>query len=197
MVLDGDELRRHIIAEIGASIGDDPELGEIGLAIVLTDSDPVSNEYAHSKREWARAAGISTRIIELSEPKHDDVRTAVEVLASDSSVHGLLVQLPLVEGVRTSEILDAIPLEKDVDGLSSRSCWRAMSGSPGHVPCTPLAITRFIDHYRIATDRQHAVVVGETLGDGAVPMALLAARGLSSHVRTGRQRRSRGSLPLG
>ena len=99
----------------------------------------------------------------------------VAALVADPAVHGILVQLPLPDGLDPEPVLASIPPEKDVDGLTERSMGRLVRGLPGLVPGTPLGILRLLDRYGVATSGRRAVVIGRSTLVG-LPVALLLAR---------------------
>ena len=90
-------------------------------------------------------------------------------------MHGILVQLPLPAGLDAEAVLDLVPPEKDVDGLTERSMGRLLRGRPGHVPCTPKGVMRLLERYGVGVSGQRAVVVGRSTLVG-LPMTLLLAR---------------------
>jgi methylenetetrahydrofolate dehydrogenase (NADP+)/methenyltetrahydrofolate cyclohydrolase len=104
-----------------------------------------------------------------------EVESVVRGLAIDDAVHGILVQLPLPDGLDAEPVIDLIPPEKDVDGLTERSMGRLLRGRPGLVGCTPLGVMRLLERYEIPTSGQRAVVIGRSTLVG-LPLSLLLAR---------------------
>ena len=104
-----------------------------------------------------------------------EVDDAVAGMAADPDVHGILVQLPLPEGLDPEPVLDLVPPDKDIDGLTERSMGRLLRGRPGHVPCTPKGVMRLLERYGTDVSGKRAVVVGRSTLVG-LPMALLLAR---------------------
>ncbi|MGZ0193692.1 MAG: bifunctional 5,10-methylenetetrahydrofolate dehydrogenase/5,10-methenyltetrahydrofolate cyclohydrolase, partial [Acidimicrobiales bacterium] len=96
-------------------------------------------------------------------------------LAADDSVHGILVQLPLPDGLDPEPVLDLIPADKDVDGLTERSMGRLVRGRPGLVGCTPLGVMRLLEKYEVPTSGARAVVIGRSTLVG-LPLSLLLNR---------------------
>jgi methylenetetrahydrofolate dehydrogenase (NADP+)/methenyltetrahydrofolate cyclohydrolase len=190
IVMDGNALRDETVAAIRARVaaaGDPP----VCLATVLVGDDRPSHTYVRSKQRKAAEAGLQSRHVELpADASQDDVERTVSQLASDPDVHGILVQLPLPAGLDAEAVLDLVPPEKDVDGLTERSMGRLVRGRPGLVPCTPLGVMRLLDRYGVATSGRRAVVVGRSTLVG-LPLALLLARkGVDAtvtlaHSRTG------------
>ena len=85
------------------------------------------------------------------------------------------MQLPLPTGLDADAVLELVPPEKDVDGLSERSMGRLVRGLPGLVPCTPLGVMRLLQRYGVETAGRRAVIVGRSTLVG-LPLALLLAR---------------------
>jgi len=114
-----------------------------GLAVVLVGDDPASTIYVSSKSKAAQEAGFYTfDIRHPAQVTQHALMAEVAALNADSSVHGILVQMPLPGHIDTGKIIDAIDPLKDVDGLTATNAGRLMLGQSGvrHglVPCTPL-----------------------------------------------------------
>jgi methylenetetrahydrofolate dehydrogenase (NADP+)/methenyltetrahydrofolate cyclohydrolase len=173
--MDGNRLRDEIVGEVRARIeaaGSPP----VCLATVLVGDDKPSHTYVRNKHRKAAEAGMASRHVELpASATQAEVEAAVAELAADPEVHGILVQLPLPAGLDPEPVLDLVPPDKDVDGLTERSMGRLVRGKPGLVPCTPLGVMRFIERFEIPTSGRRAVVVGRSTLVG-LPIALLLAR---------------------
>lgn len=174
-VMDGKVLRDEIVAGVRAGIeaaGSPP----VCLATVLVGDDRPSQSYVRSKHRQAEQAGLQSRNIELpATASQAQVATSVAELAADPGVHGILVQLPLPAGLDAEAVLDLIPPDKDVDGLTERSMGRLVRGRPGLVPCTPLGVMRLFERYDVPLSGKRAVVVGRSTLVG-LPLSLLLAR---------------------
>ena len=96
----------------------------------------------------------------------------VHALGRRGDVHGILVQLPLPAALDARAVLEALPPEKDVDGLHPVNQGRLLAGEPGLRPCTPLGVLHLIDETGVALKGARAVVVGRSLLVGK-PVALL------------------------
>jgi methylenetetrahydrofolate dehydrogenase (NADP+)/methenyltetrahydrofolate cyclohydrolase len=175
VLMDGNRLRDETVAAIREEI---ESLGNPGvcLATVLVGSDRPSQIYVRNKHRKAEEAGLISRHVELPEDAtQDDVEHAVRSLADDPEVHGILVQLPLPAGLDAEAVLDLVPPEKDVDGLTERSMGRLVRGRVGHVPCTPLGVMRLLERYGVETSGKNAVVIGRSTLVG-LPQVLLFGR---------------------
>jgi methylenetetrahydrofolate dehydrogenase (NADP+)/methenyltetrahydrofolate cyclohydrolase len=174
-VMDGTALRDEIVDQVrGALVAAGSPA--VCLATVLVGDDGPSKVYVRSKLRQAEKAGLQSRNLELAgTASQDEVERAVAELAADPAVHGILVQLPLPAGLDADPVIELIPPEKDVDGLTERSMGRLLRDLPGLVPCTPLGVLRLLDRYSVATSGREAVIVGRSLLVGR-PLALLLAR---------------------
>lgn len=180
--MDGNLLRDEIVAAIRAEI-ESLQNPEVCLATVLVGSDKPSQIYVRNKHRKAQEAGMVSRHVELGEDAtQDEVEAAVGDLASDPSVHGILVQLPVPVGIDAEAVLDLIPPEKDVDGLTERSMGRLVRGRVGHVPCTPLGVMELLARYGIETSGKRAVVIGRSTLVGLPQVLLLGRKGCDATV---------------
>ena len=110
-----------------------------GLAVVLVGNDPASEVYVRSKHKQTQEAGMASFEHRLpADVAQDDVLALIGGLNRDSSVHGILVQLPLPKSLNTETIINAIDPAKDVDGLHPNNAGRLAGGLAALSPCTPL-----------------------------------------------------------
>jgi methylenetetrahydrofolate dehydrogenase (NADP+)/methenyltetrahydrofolate cyclohydrolase len=143
------------------------------------------------KHKKAAEAGMVSRHVELPVTSSQaEVEAAVQQLVDDPDVHGILVQLPLAAGLDPEAVLDLIPPEKDVDGLTERSMGRLVRGRPGLVSCTPLGVMRLLEKYDVPTSGRRAVVIGRSTLVGLPLSLLLNRKGVDAtvtmaHSRTG------------
>lgn len=175
VIMDGNRLRDEIVSNLAGMI-EAAGSPKICLATVLVGDDGPSQRYVRNKHAQAAKAGLVSRNEVLgSDAGQVAVETTVRALAADPSVHGILVQSPLPPGYDEEAVLDLIPAEKDVDGLTTASMGRLVRGLPGLVGCTPLGVMRLIERYGVATSGRRAVVVGRSMLVG-IPLSLLLAR---------------------
>ena len=175
VVMDGNALRDEIIVGLRERI-EAAGSPAICLATVLVGDDGPSQRYVRMKHAKAAEAGLTSRHVDLpSSATQSEVESVVRELVDDDGVHGILVQLPLPDGLDPEPVIDLIPPEKDVDGLTERSMGRLVRGRPGLVGCTPLGVMRLLERYDIPTSGKRAVVVGRSTLVG-LPLSLLLAR---------------------
>lgn len=148
----------------------------VTLVTVLAGSYEPSRLYVGRKMKIAKQAGIQSRTLELPDDiTQEKLEGEVKRLAGDKSVHGILIQLPLPEHIDAVSVIDLLPMEKDVDGLTRSNLGALVRGEEGHVPCTPLGVMHILDHYNIETKARQVVVLGRSYLVG-LPMSLLLAR---------------------
>ncbi|MEV1131857.1 bifunctional methylenetetrahydrofolate dehydrogenase/methenyltetrahydrofolate cyclohydrolase FolD [Agromyces sp. NPDC049794] len=159
-----------------------------GLATILVGEDPASQVYVASKRKQAVAVGIEDHHVHLDEgATADEIADTIRRLADDPSVSGILLQLPLPKGVDSGPLIDLIPADKDVDGLTTLSAGLLARGKPGLRPCTPSGVIELLDAAGVEISGARAVVVGRSELVGAPLAQLLTQRDATvtiAHSRT-------------
>jgi methylenetetrahydrofolate dehydrogenase (NADP+)/methenyltetrahydrofolate cyclohydrolase len=112
-----------------------------GLAAILVGDNPASQVYVGSKEKAAQAAGMRSWVHRVpASASQAEVEDLIQHLNLDSRVHGILLQLPLPEGLDSAAAVEKIDYRKDVDGLTSRSAGLLSQGRPGFVPCTAIGV---------------------------------------------------------
>ena len=170
----GAEIRREIAEEVTrwTGAGHRPP----GLAVVLVGADPASEVYVGAKGKAAADAGFVELTVKLAgDSTADEVRGTIRRLNREEAVDGILLQLPLPDGLPERELLLEIDPEKDVDGLHPMNAGRLWSDEEGFVPCTPYGILELLQRSDIPLSGQHAVIVGRSRLVGK-PMAGLLLR---------------------
>lgn len=182
ILMDGIRLRDELIEALALKVAADGN-PQVTLATVLVGDDKPSRVYVKSKQKKALEAGLKSRHVELgADATQAEVEGVVADLVQDPGVHGILVQLPLPDGLDAERVLDLIPPAKDVDGLTERSMGRLLRNKPGHAPCTPLGVMRLLERYDIPTAGKNAVVVGRSTLVGLPQILLLGRKGVDATV---------------
>ena len=168
--MDGKTLAERLRREVADEVR---ELGELGLATVLVGDDPASEIYINLKHKAAREVGIATRDYRLSaQTSEEELLDHVTQLNEDDSIDGLLVQLPLPDGIDEARVIRALDPVKDVDGLHPLNAGQLYLGRPTHVGATPVGIMGLLEEYAVPLEGTRAVVVGRSDIVGK-PVALL------------------------
>jgi len=143
------------------------------LAVVLVGCDPASEVYVRRKVSQCAKVGIVSLEHRLPDTTtQDELLALIDRLNADSSVHGILIQLPLPEVIDGARVLDRISPAKDVDGFHPVNVGRLSTGSGGLVPCTPLGIMMLLDTVIDDYRGLNVVVIGKSNIVGK-PVALL------------------------
>ena len=173
-IIDGKGIAAKVRAEVASDVARLREKGiQPGLATVLVGVDPASAIYVRNKVRACAEAGIESFGRQLSaETTQAELLAVVDELNADPAVHGILVQLPLPEGLDQREVIERISPAKDVDGLHPESQGRLVGGLKGLRPCTPLGSMRLLSEAGVDLRGKHAVVVGRSVLVGK-PIALL------------------------
>jgi methylenetetrahydrofolate dehydrogenase (NADP+)/methenyltetrahydrofolate cyclohydrolase len=165
VVVDGKALSQQIRGELAEEVR---KLAEAGrrppcLAVVLVGDNPASASYIKGKRRACARVGMQSGERDLPASAGEaDVLALVDELNRDDSIDGILVQLPLPDGVSASAVARAVDPAKDVDGLHPMNSGRLLQGVPGLYPCTPVGIIEVLDRHEIPIEGAHAVVVGRS-----------------------------------
>ncbi|CAN8237671.1 unnamed protein product [Cochlearia groenlandica] len=179
-VIDGKAVAKQIRDEITIEVARMKEsIGVVpGLAVILVGDRKDSATYVRNKKKACDSVGIKSFEVRLPEDSsEDEVLRSVSGFNDDPSVHGILVQLPLPSLMDEQNILNAVCIEKDVDGFHPLNIGRlAMRGrEPLFVPCTPKGCIELLRRYNIEIKGKRAVVIGRSNIVG-MPAALLLQR---------------------
>lgn len=177
-VLDGAVVAAVVLDETSRRVAALGERGKpVGLATVLVGDDPASQVYVRNKRRTAEKVGITSFHHDLpAGASQDEVEAFIARLNADAAVDGILLQLPLPEGLDGERAVAVIDPAKDVDGLHPANLGRLVLDRPGLAPCTPSGVLRILDHYGISTDGADVVVVGRSFLVGRPLSILLSSR---------------------
>jgi len=146
------------VARIKAASGLTPSL-----ATILVGSDPASVTYTRMKRKRCLDAGMKPVRVELPAGTTTETLIAeIERLGRDPTVHGILVQHPVPKPIDKRAAFEAIPTQKDVDGVTSAMLGRMILGMPSYPACTPEGIMRLLAEYHVPLVGAHAVVIGRS-----------------------------------
>ncbi|MEA5016485.1 MAG: bifunctional methylenetetrahydrofolate dehydrogenase/methenyltetrahydrofolate cyclohydrolase FolD [Candidatus Limiplasma sp.] len=144
-----------------------------GLLVILVGEDPASQTYVGNKEKACQRLGIASKALRMpAETSQEELERAIREANEDSSVHGILVQLPLPRGLDENRALALIRPEKDVDGFHDINAGRLMRGEDGVVACTPKGALYMLKSAGIPMAGKEAVVVGRSNIVGK-PMAML------------------------
>jgi methylenetetrahydrofolate dehydrogenase (NADP+)/methenyltetrahydrofolate cyclohydrolase len=154
-------VREQVAREVAALV----EAGQPapGLATILVGEDPASAIYVANKRRAVAEVGMNDLHQHLpAQASRDQVVVAIEAANQDPAVSGILLQLPVPEGLDGAELTGLIDPDKDVDGLTPISVGRLVKNIPGLRPCTPQGVIQLLDSQGVELEGAEAVVVGRS-----------------------------------
>ena len=147
------------------------------LAVVLVGENPASKVYVGAKTKMAAECNIKTKDYKLEDDTDQEtLLKLIKMLNEDTEIHGILVQLPLPKQIDERSVIDAIAVEKDVDGFHAINAGRLSIGgdllAKAFIPCTPLGSLLLLKDHVEDLRGKNAVVVGRSNIVGK-PMAQL------------------------
>lgn len=160
-IIDG----KNIAAKIRHQLAEEIKLLNIQpcLAVVLVGNNPASLSYVSGKEKACKEVGISTKQITFPDSiSENQLIDCIKQLNDDSTVHGILVQLPLPKHIDSQNVIDAISTSKDVDGFTSINAGKLLQGKSCFLPCTPYGILKLLEYSNVEVNGKHIVVVGRS-----------------------------------
>jgi len=147
-----------------------------GLVVILVGEDPASQVYVRNKAKACEQLGYYSEVVRLpAETSQQELLGLIDGYNRDSKVNGILVQLPLPKHIEEKAIIDAIAVEKDVDGFHPESVGNLMIGDDTLLPCTPAGVIELLKRTGNNPSGKHAVVIGRSNIVGK-PVAMLLLR---------------------
>lgn len=148
-----DELRKEVSQYVQTPI----------LAVITIGDDEASKVYVRNKRKSCEQVGFSfLHFGYLSEVKEKVVIDKIKELNKDSSINGIIVQLPIPDNFNVNKIINTIDVSKDVDGLTDEFILRRIKNKDALIPCTTKGILELLDYYKIDLESKRVVVVGRS-----------------------------------
>jgi len=173
-IIDGKAVAQRVTDEVRANVAAHVAAGRAapGLAVVLVGENAASQVYVRNKRKTTEAVGMRSFAHDLpASASEAEVLALVDRLNADSSVNGILVQLPLPKHIDPERVIERIDAKKDVDGFHPYNIGRLVLKMPMLRPCTPYGCMRLLKETGQDLVGMHAVVIGQSNIVGR-PMAL-------------------------
>ena len=162
-LIDGKKISQERLQLVSAAVAKRLESGLRApcLAVVLVGDNPASAVYVRNKKSACQKCGIRSLSYELpASTSQEDLLKLIDELNGNAEVDGILVQLPLPEGLDSQAVLERIHLDKDVDGFHPYNVGRLVVKMPLMRPCTPKGVMTLLEAYGIDPKGKKAVVVG-------------------------------------
>lgn len=163
-IISGKELAREFHKEIKAEVDRLTALSITpGLAVIIVGENPASLSYVKAKIKDCKEVGMHSCAIRLPvETTEAELLEHIKELNDDSTIHGILVQLPLPNHISEKPVIAAISPEKDVDGFHPINVGNMVIGDRCFLPCTPHGIIKMIQSTGNQIEGKHVVVVGRS-----------------------------------
>ncbi|MNC01005.1 Bifunctional protein FolD protein [compost metagenome] len=176
-IISGKQVSDEIRIDIARQVKDLAEHGvKPGLAVVLVGEDPASQVYVRNKEKSSTELGFHSEVHRLdAETSQAELLALVAELNNRNDIDGILVQLPLPKHIEEKAVIDAIAVEKDVDGFHPINVGNLVIGDDSLLPCTPAGCIELIKRTGTGISGKHAVVVGRSNIVGK-PVSLLLQR---------------------
>lgn len=176
MIIDGKEVAKKVLLELKSQI----EKLDVKptIAVVIVGENPASKIYVNLKHKKAAEIGMNSIVVEMpAEATQAELEAKIEELNQDSSINGILVQLPLPKHLDTYKIIEKINPLKDTDGFHPENVGKLSIGlEPYAQPCTPKGVMRLLDEYNVDLEGKNAVVIGRSNIVGKPISAMLLAK---------------------
>ncbi|WP_042201904.1 bifunctional methylenetetrahydrofolate dehydrogenase/methenyltetrahydrofolate cyclohydrolase FolD [Paenibacillus camerounensis] len=176
-IISGKQVSDEIRIDIARQVKELAEHGvKPGLAVVLVGEDPASQVYVRNKEKSSTELGFHSEVHRLdAETSQAELLALVAELNNRNDIDGILVQLPLPKHIEEKAVIDAIAVEKDVDGFHPINVGNLVIGDDSLLPCTPAGCIELIKRTGTGISGKHAVVIGRSNIVGK-PVSLLLQR---------------------
>lgn len=176
-IISGKQVSEEIRKGIAEEVVQLKEQGIVpGLAVVLVGEDPASQVYVRNKEKACHDLGFYSEVHRLSaDTSEEELLALVDRLNRQMSINGILVQLPLPAHIDEKKVINAISVDKDVDGFHPVNVGNLVIGDDSLLPCTPAGVIELIKRTGIEMSGKHAVVIGRSNIVGK-PVSLLLQR---------------------
>lgn len=162
-LIDGKKIAADIRAELKQKLESDTSGNVPGLVTILVGDDPASSVYVNMKIKACSEIGMNSKLEKLdSTVSENELLKIIDNYNVDSTVHGILVQLPLPKHINEDRVIERINPAKDVDGFHPVSVGKLVIGKDTFKSCTPYGIMELLKRYNIETEGKHVVVVGRS-----------------------------------
>lgn len=170
-IIDGKKISGKIKDELRAKV--EKLVVKPKLVVISVGDNPASKVYVGQKEKCANYIGIDYEHKHFDSISDDELVKVIEKLNKDTKVNGVIVQLPLPDGMNETRIVNTIIPEKDVDGLTYLNAGLLLNNETSLVSCTPKGIMELLKRENVNLVGANAVVIGRSILVGKPMMNLL------------------------
>ncbi len=188
-LIDGKEVSTHVKTKVKEEVEILKEKGiEPALAVIIVGNDPASRVYVNNKKKACEFTGM--RSVEYALPEEttqEELLSVIDKLNEDSSINGILCQLPVPKHISEKAVIERISPKKDVDVFSAENVGKMWQGDYDMASCTPMGVIELLDYYGIDVCGKNCVIIGRSNIVGKPMASLLLERSATvtiCHSRT-------------
>lgn len=171
-IIDGRKIRDQILENLKGEVRNLKTTPT--LAIILVGGNKASAAYVRQKSLAGEKIGAKVIVKNLnSDISKDELENLINQLNRDTSIHGIIIQLPLPKHLNEEEISDKVLPERDVDGFVPGSKFR---------PATAMGVVELLKRSGVEIKGKNAVVVGRGKVAGRPTAELLREEGARVEV---------------
>lgn len=164
-IISGKELSAKLKAEMAKDVA--TYMNKYGrlpkLSVILVGEDPGSVSYVTGKAKACDEVGILNETIRLEATVTEaELLNKIDELNADSTVDGILIQLPLPKHIDENKVIFSIKREKDVDGFHPLNVAGLWNNTDCVVPCTPKGVIKLLKSENIEMKGKNVVVIGRS-----------------------------------
>lgn len=162
ILLDGKALATKLLIDLANKVSELETKPK--LAVIIVGENPASKIYVALKEKRAKAIGMESLVIPLSEDiTQEALLEHIDILNEDASINAILVQMPLPRHINKEQVISRILPQKDVDGFHPLNAGLLTTGgNPYATPCTPTGIIKLLNEYKIEIAGKHVVIIGRS-----------------------------------
>ncbi len=160
-ILDGKEISKHIKEELTSKVK--TCMIKPSIAVVQVGEEASTTPYVNAISKTANEIGINFRLFQYAfDTKEREIINKIVELNNDEYVDGIIVQLPLPNGMSTKRIVNAIDVSKDIDGLTDKNIARFYTNRKCFIPCPAQAVMELLRLSEIEVNGKHVVMIGRS-----------------------------------
>lgn len=159
-ILDCREIKNNIIKDIKNKVSKLPR--KPTLAVISTMDDESSKIYVNSKKKMCEDIGYDFRYFECSDMSESEISDIILKLNNYDDVDGILLQLPVRDGLDANKLISLISYKKDVDGLTDINMGKVINDNSYLCSCTDMGIIKLLDAYNIDISGKNVVIIGRS-----------------------------------
>ena len=135
---------------------------KLTLVVIQVGNNEASDIYVNKKIKLCNEMGINSIYKKYDDIDEENLIKEIKKFNNDSSINGILVQLPLPDSFNTKKVINSISYKKDVDGLTSINLGKLYNNEESIIPCTAKGIMKLLDYYNVLLEGKKVSIVGRS-----------------------------------